>query len=102
MCPIIPFVPKAKSPKCLNMYGKMMLAFVKKILRGMKELYKKRKRNNERLFGGYFLRILNLRYTREKKEKSKWRIKVGLTLACLSISKKLVKWIANIPFILPT
>ena len=38
----------------------------------------------------------NLRYTREK-GKSKMEDKVGLTLACLNI-KKLVKWIANIPF----
>ena len=63
--------------------------------RERKELYKKRKETIERLFEttkDYH----NLRYTREK-GKSKMEDKVGLTLACLNI-KKLVKWIANIPF----
>ena len=63
--------------------------------RGMKELYKKRKETIERLFGTA-KEYHNLRYTREK-GKSKMEDKVGLTLACLNI-KKLVKWIANIPF----
>ncbi len=57
----------------------------------MKELYKKRKETIERLFG-----TAKERYTREK-GKSKMEDKVGLTLACLNI-KKLVKWVANIPF----
>lgn len=61
----------------------------------MKELYKKRKETIERLFGTA-KEYHNLRYTREK-GKSKMEDKVGLTLACLNI-KKLVKWIANIPF----
>lgn len=63
--------------------------------RGMKELYQKRKETIERLFGTA-KEYHNLRYTREK-GKSKMEDKVGLTLACLNI-KKLVKWIANIPF----
>ena len=61
----------------------------------MKELYKKRKETIERLFETA-KEYHNLRYTREK-GKSKMEDKVGLTLACLNI-KKLVKWIANIPF----
>ena len=62
---------------------------------GMKERYQHRKETIERLFGTA-KEYHNLRYTREK-GKSKMEDKVGLTLACLNI-KKLVKWIANIPF----
>lgn len=61
----------------------------------MKERYQHRKETIERLFGTA-KEYHNLRYTREK-GKSIMEDKVGLTLACLNI-KKLVKWIANIPF----
>ena len=99
--PYYPFVPKVQNqPKVITRHiWKDALEFCEEIRhqRGMKELYKKRKETIERLFGTA-KEYHNLRYTREK-GKSKMEDKVGLTLACLNI-KKLVKWIANIPFIL--
>ncbi|EGP66923.1 ISSag8, transposase [Streptococcus sp. oral taxon 056 str. F0418] len=55
----------------------------------MKELYKKLK-ETIKLFFGTAKEHHNLRYSREKE-------KFWLTLVYLNI-KKLVKWIANIPF----
>ncbi|WP_428848748.1 transposase, partial [Streptococcus pyogenes] len=63
--------------------------------RGMKELYQHRKETIERLFGTA-KEYHNLRYTREK-GKSKMEDKVGLTLACLNLKKR-VKRMAGEPF----
>lgn len=63
--------------------------------RGMKELYQHRKETIERLFGTA-KEYHNLRYTREK-GKSKMEDKVGLTLACLNLKKR-VKRMVGEPF----
>ena len=98
-CPLLSVCPQSKNfQKVVTRHvWKEALEFCEEIRyqREIKELYKKRKETIERFFG-MTKECHNLRYTRQK-GKSKMEDQVGLTLACLNI-KKLVKWIANIPF----